>query len=280
MDVISNMVDAYKKDDPICIVNGDIEVRLARTKEEIAAGQKLRYQVFYEELGAIPSEITKREQRDFDDFDDICDHLLAFDNSKSGSERVIATYRLLREECVERHEDFYSSAEFDLTNLYSDHFRSLVGERQLLELGRSCVQINYRTNAIMQLMWRFIAHYVDRHKIAYLFGCASTAGTDLEKMKLALTYLYHNHQIPDEFTIPALAHMKQRMNYFEVDNYNKKQALRSLAPLIKGYLRLGCYIGDGVVVDKQFNSMDVFILLPIDRLESRYLSLFDDKNND
>jgi putative hemolysin len=264
-------------DDPICITSGDIEVRLARTTEEIEAGQALRYQVFFEELGANPSKDVKNESRDFDNFDDICDHLLAFDNSKTGTDKVIATYRLLREEVINGPEDFYSSCEFDLRNLYNDHFRNLMGDRQLLELGRSCVRIEYRTNAIMQLMWRFIAHYVDKHKIAYLFGCASIPGVDLEKLELPLTHLYYNYRTPDEYNIPAIKSMAEKMNYYGVDEYDKKAALRALAPLVKGYLRLGCYIGDGAVIDKIFNSIDVFVLLPIDRLESRYLSLFDDK---
>lgn len=277
---MSNIASIYQlplEDDPILIESGDIEVRLARTVEEIRAGQELRYKVFFEELGATPDDEVKKQTRDFDDFDDICDHLLAFDNSKEGPERVIATYRLLREEVISGPEEFYSSCEYDLTNLYNDHFRSLVGDRQLLELGRSCVKLEYRTNAIMQLMWRFIARYVDRHKIAYLFGCASIPGIDLKKIELPLTHLHHKYKTPAEYNIPALNGMAQNMNYFAEDDYDKKAALRALAPMIKGYLRLGCFIGDGAVIDEVFNSIDVFILLPIDRLESRYLSLFDDK---
>lgn len=263
-------------DDPIGIVSGDIEVRLARTSEEVRAGQKLRYQVFFEEMGAIPSGIVEKEARDFDDFDEVCDHLLAFDNSKSGPERVIATYRLLREEVIKKKEDFYSSTEFDLSNLYSDHFRSLMKNRQLLELGRSCVREEYRTNAVMHLMWKFIARYVDRYNIGYLFGCASLHGIDQEELRLPLTYLYHNHKTPAEFNVPAVKSMAQKMDYFTENDYSEKSARRALPPLVKGYLRIGCYIGDGAVIDKQFGTTDVFILLPIDRLESRYLSLWHD----
>lgn len=262
--------------DPISIVSGDIEVRLARTSEEVRAGQKLRYQVFFEEMNAIPSSIVEKEARDFDCFDDVCDHLLAFDNSKSGPERVVATYRLLREEIVDKKEDFYSSTEFDLSNLYNNYFRKLMDSRQLLELGRSCVREEYRTNAVMHLMWKFIARYVDRHNIGYLFGCASLQGIDQEKLQLPLTYLHHNHKTPTEFNVPAVRDMAEKMNYFAEDDYSKKDARRALAPLVKGYLRLGCYVGDGAVIDKQFGTTDVFILLPIDRLESRYLSLWHD----
>lgn len=276
MSEITNKIHMGNMQEPICVKSGDIEVRLAANSQEIAAGQRLRYQVFFEEMGAKPSDEVKEQARDFDDFDKVCDHLLAFDNSKSGDDKVVATYRLLREENVEKKEDFYSSSEFDLDNLYCDHFRSLMGDRQLLELGRSCVKYEYRSNAVMQLMWRFIARYVDRHKIAYLFGCASMPGTDQEEFKLPFSHLYHKYKTPEDYNIPAMPCLAQKMNYFSADNYDKKQALRSLAPIIKGYLRLGCYIGDGAVIDEQFDCTDVFILLPIDRLESRYLSLFDD----
>jgi len=276
MNIIASKYNIAQCDDPISVVSGDIEVRLARTEQEIKAGQELRYQVFFEELGAKPSDIVKKQARDFDDFDNICDHLLAFDNSKEGPDKVIATYRLLRENCLKKGQEFYSTCEFDLKNLYNDHFRDLLGDRQLLELGRSCVRYEYRTNAVMHLMWKFLARYVDRHKIAYLFGCASLHGTDQEQLKLPLSYLYNKHKTPSEYNIPAVKEIAQKMDYFKEGDYNSKQALRALAPMIKGYLRLGCYIGDGAVIDEQFGVTDVFILLPIDRLENRYLSLWDD----
>ncbi|MCC3862365.1 GNAT family N-acetyltransferase [Pseudemcibacter aquimaris] len=263
-------------DNPILVASGDIEVRLAQSHEEIIAGQKLRYKVFFEEMGARPSKEVAEQARDFDAFDDICDHLLAIDNSKSGDDRVVATYRLLREEKIDKKDDFYSTCEFDLDNLYSDHFRDLMGDRQLLELGRSCVKEDYRTNAVMHLMWKFIARYIDKHKIAYLFGCASLPGVDQKPLEAQLSYLYHYHKTPDAYNIPALADQRQKMNYFDKQDFEKRDARRGLAPLVKGYLNLGCYIGDGAVIDEQFGTTDVFILLPVDRLEKRYLSLFED----
>lgn len=264
------------EDDPIKVVSGDIEVRLALTNDEILAGQKLRYKVFFDEMGAKPSKIVASEKRDFDHFDEICDHLLAIDNSKTGDDRVIATYRLLREEKISGMEEFYSTCEFDLSNLYNDHFRKLMGDRQLLELGRSCVKEEYRTNAVMHLMWKFIARYIDKHKIAYLFGCASLPGVEQKPLEAQLSYLYHYHKTPDEYNIPAKVGQAQEMNYFAKDDFEKREARRELAPLVKGYLNLGCYIGDGAVIDEQFGTTDVFILLPIDRIEKRYLSLFED----
>lgn len=264
------------EENPILVVSGDIEVRLAQTNEEIIAGQRLRYKIFFEEMGAKPSKEVENQKRDFDDFDEICDHLLAIDNSKIGDDRVVATYRLLREEKISGKDEFYSTCEFDLENLYNDHFRALMGDRQLLELGRSCVKEEYRTNAVMHLMWKFIARYVNRHKIAYLFGCASLPGIEQTPLEEQLSYLYHYHRTPEDYNIPAKVDQTERMNYFAKEKFEKRAARRSLAPLVKGYLNLGCYIGDGAVIDMQFGTTDVFILLPVDRLEKRYLSLFED----
>jgi len=264
--------DSAKKD--VLISAGDIEVRLAATEEEVIAAQKLRYKVFYEEMQACASPEVARQKRDFDDFDLICDQLLAFDTTKSGEDSVIATYRLLREEKIDSVHDFYSFQEFDLSNMDNEHFRDLMAGRQLLELGRSCVRENYRSNNIIQLMWRAIVKYIVRHNVGCMFGCASLAGVIQGDLELPLSYLYHKYKTPDEFNIPALPERYQQMNYVEWEDMDRSKAKRQLAPLVRGYARLGCYIGDGAVVDEQFNTTDVLILLLTDRLRERGAHLF------
>ncbi|WP_321393378.1 GNAT family N-acetyltransferase [Emcibacter sp.] len=260
---------------PILVKSGVYEVRLARSDDEVAAAQALRYKVFFEEMKAIPTETMRTLARDFDDFDNVCDHLLAFDTSKTGPDSVIATYRLLREEKTGGIDDFYSAQEYDISNLFKPAFRDMLGDRQLLELGRSCVHADYRTNNVMQIMWRAIARYIDKHKIGYLFGCASLPGINPDEMKLQLSYLYNSHKTPEDFNIPAVDARYQKMDFMTAEEYDDRMARRALAPLVKGYLRLGCYIGDGAVVDEQFNTTDVFILLPVDSIQRRYLGLFD-----
>jgi len=252
-----------------------VEIRLATSEDEITAAQKLRYEVFYEEMQARPSPEMARLKQDFDDFDLICDHLLAFDTTKSGPDAVIATYRLLREEKVDGIRDFYSSQEFDLSNMDNDHFRSLMAGRQLLELGRSCVRAEYRTNNIIQFMWRAIVKYIVRHDIGCLFGCASLAGVIQGDLELPLSYLYHKYKTPDEFNMPAQPERYQQMNYFAWEDIDVSKAKRQLAPLVRGYARLGCYIGDGAVIDEQFNTTDVLILLLTDRLREKNPHMFD-----
>lgn len=263
------------KSEPIILTAGTIEIRIATSPAELAAAQKLRYKVFYEEMQACPSAQMAAEKRDFDNFDLICDQLLAFDTTKSGDEAVIATYRLLREEKINDIHGFYSFQEFDLSNMDNAIFREEMAGRQLLELGRSCVREEYRSNNIIQLMWRAIVRYIVRHNVGCLFGCASLEGVIQGDLELPLSYLHHKYKTPDEFNIPALPERAQKMNYYEGDDIDISKAKRQLAPLVRGYARLGCYIGDGAVIDEQFNTTDVFILLLVDRLRQTTPQLFE-----
>ncbi|MBL4893573.1 MAG: GNAT family N-acetyltransferase [Emcibacter sp.] len=276
MNIKSEKIGENLPKQAVMLTAGPIEVRLARTKEEIIAAQKLRYKVFYEEMEAIPSKEMAEQKRDFDDFDLICDQLLAFDTTKSGEDSVIATYRLLREEKIDSIHDFYSFQEFDLSNMDNAYFRDMMAGRQLLELGRSCVREEYRSNNIIQLMWRAIVKYIVHHNVGCLFGCASLAGVIQGDLELPLSYLHHKYKTPDAFNIPALKERYQKMDYVSWDDMDRSKAKRQLAPLVRGYARLGCYIGDGAVIDEQFNTTDVLILLLTDRLRERGAQLFED----
>lgn len=269
-------IKSNKEGNSLILKAGSIEVRVATSKAELEAAQRLRYKVFYEEMQAQANPEMAKQKRDFDDFDLICDQLLAFDTTKSGDDAVIATYRLLREEKIDNIQDFYSSSEFNLSNMNNDYFRKLMAGRQLLELGRSCVREEYRSNNIIHLMWRSIVRYIVRHNVGCLFGCASLAGVVQGDLELPLAYLHDKYKTPDAFNIPALPERYQKMDYFKGDDLDKIKAKRQLAPLVRGYARLGCYIGDGAVIDEQFNTTDVFILLLTDRLRETTPQLFED----
>jgi len=250
---------------------GALEVRCSRDDEEILAAQRLRYHIFYEEMDATPTAQMKRECRDMDAYDPVCDHLLVIDHSRPPADRVVGTYRMLRQEVAARHGGFYSAQEYDLSPLTGEGFKSHLGAGgQLLELGRSCVHKDYRSHATIALLWKGIAGYLHQHGIVYLFGCASLPGTDPEQLTLPLAYLYHEHRCPDEFLVRALPERFVPMNRLAREEIDVQEARRQLPPLIKGYLRLGCFIGDGAVVDYQFGTTDVLILLPVERVTKRY----------
>lgn len=255
---------ALAADRPAPIVAGALEVRLAETDAEIDAAQALRYRVFYDEMAAQPTPEMAAHKRDFDEFDGICDHLLVLDHSKGeGAKAVVGTYRLIRRPAAQRMGRFYSEAEYDIGVLKAM-------PREILELGRSCVDQAHRTRPTMQLLWRGIAAYVFHFDIALMFGCASLPGTDIKALAEPLSYLYHHHLAPPELRPRALPERYVDMAVVPPSAIDTRAALKALPPLIKGYLRLGGFVGDGAVVDTQFNTTDVCIVVKTDLVTEKY----------
>ncbi|MEZ5668428.1 MAG: GNAT family N-acyltransferase [Alphaproteobacteria bacterium] len=246
------------------IRSGHLLVRLAATEAEIEASQTLRYRVFYEEMAAQPSEAMRQHGRDFDTFDSICDHLLVVDADRGdGPEGVVGSYRLLRRETALAHGGFYSADEYDITPLQRY-------PEQILELGRSCVDAEYRSGPAMQLLWQGIAAYIIHHDVAVMFGCASLPGTRPEENAEVLSYLYHYHLAPPAVRPRALASRRVDMNFMPAEEVDQRRARANLPPLIKGYMRLGGCVGDGAVVDHQFNTTDVCIVVNTELVTDRY----------
>ncbi len=243
---------------------GNLGVRIATTAAERDAAQALRYRIFYEEMGATPDERARRLKRDIDVFDDVADHLLVIDHAvSSGPRGVVGTYRLVQNEGASRIGRFYTSDEYDISRITGFPGR-------LLELGRSCVDAAYRGRAVMQLLWRGVAAYVFLHRIDVMFGCASLPGTDPERLGNELTYLYHNHLAPPALRLRAVPERYIDMRRCDPACLDQKRAQLQLPPLIKGYLRLGGFIGDGAVIDTQFNTTDVAVVVKTDLITDKY----------
>jgi putative hemolysin len=243
---------------------GNLGLRLAETPAEMEAAQALRYRVFYDEMGARADAQTAAAGRDVDDFDAVADHLLVLDHDiGSGPEAVVGTYRLIRRPGADQLGRFYSAAEYDITPLLS-----FPGE--IMELGRSCVAGQYRTRGTLNLLWRGIAAYVFRHRIDVMFGCASLPGTALDTLALPLSYLYANHLAPPALRPRAVPERYVAMDRLTPARIDMRAALSALPPLIKGYLRLGGFVGDGAVIDEQFNTTDVCIVVKTDLITDKY----------
>ena len=259
---------------PVLAVSGALEVRLAETEHEIEQAQRLRYTVFYEEMSAIPSPRMRELRRDFDKYDDVCDHLLVVDreaHGEDGQPLVVATYRLTREKDAARAGGFYTASEYDLRAMLN----GLAQGTKYLELGRSCVLKSYRSRpGTMQLLWKGLLAYVARFDIDLMFGCASLPGTDVAEMALPLSYLHHFHPMPESLRVKARPELFVDMNRLPADQIEQREGIRSLPPLLKGYVRAGCCIGDGAVIDHQFGTTDVFIYFPMSGLDARYRSRF------
>ncbi len=237
----------------------DLIVKLADDDSEIEQSQALRYRVFYEEMGAHPTDEMTRLRRDFDDFDESCDHLLIIDPKRGDRKQgeVVGTYRMLRSQAG-REQKFYSAGEFNIAPL-------LALDEPVLELGRACVAPEYRSGAVLQLLWQGIVAYVRRHRIGLMFGCASFPGTDPAALSEPLSYLYHHHLAPPAIRVKALAHRYVDMQGTEVERIDRARVNAALPSMIRGYLRLGAFIGEGAVIDEQFNTIDVSVVLRAER---------------
>lgn len=243
---------------------GSLGVRIAVTAAEVDAVQALRYRVFYDEMGAKADAVATAARRDRDLYDAVADHLLVVDHAiGSGAEGIVGTYRLIQREAAAKLGRFYSADEYEITSIVNFPGR-------ILELGRSCVDAAYRSRVAMQLLWRGIAAYVFHYQIDLMFGCASLHGTDPDKLAADLTYLYYNHLAPPAVRPRALPHRYVDMRRMAPELLDPKRVQAQLPPLIKGYLRLGGFVGDGAVIDRQFNTTDVAVVVKTDLVTDKY----------
>lgn len=260
----------------------NLEVRLAASAQDVDLAQDLRYRVFYDEMGAKATPDMRARQRDFDRYDDHCDHLLVIDHASKHANPVIGTYRLIRRGAAQQCGGFYSASEYDISPI-------LGYPGEILELGRSCIAPEYRTGTVMQILWRGISAYIFRYDIALLFGCASLPGTDPQALAVPLSYLYYHHlappglrprTLPDKYVDMRLL---PREAFDPDDAFNSmkldpRSGSNSLPPLIKGYIRVGGFVGDGAYIDHQFNTTDVCVIVKTELITNRYLRHYERSN--
>ncbi len=245
----------------------DFEVTLARGAADIRAAQRLRYRVFVQELGGGGLMVDSDAGIEADRFDEWFDHLLLRDrNLPDGpDDQVIGVYRLLRADQAADAGQFYSEDEYDLSVLRASG-------RNLLELGRSCVDARYRGGPALLHLWQALAGYVKDHGAEVLFGVASFHGTDTDALAAPLSLLHHRHSAPAELSARSLRY--QPMNLITPEALDRRAAMLQVPPLIKAYLRLGGYVGDGAFIDTKFNTTDVCLILDTARLGSLHRALY------
>ncbi len=251
------------------VVDNDLEIRLARSEADLLAAQRLRYRVFIEELGGDGEFVDHARRLERDALDAHADHLVLVDRRRpeTGLEHVVGAYRLLPPAAAARAGRYYSQAEFDLTPL-----RAL--GREMLELGRSCLDSAYRGGLGLYLLWNGVAEYVQRHRIDLLFGVASFHGTDPGPLAPALSFLHHRHLAPPQMRPRALGPHFQTMDLVAAEELDRRAALAAIPPLIKAYLRIGGVVGEGAFVDRDFNTTDVCLVLDTRRMTPRQRALY------
>ncbi|MEO0916890.1 MAG: GNAT family N-acyltransferase [Pseudomonadota bacterium] len=240
---------------------GYLQVRLAETEVDLKSAERLRYEVFVEELGANGPLVDHQGRFERDAFDPFYDHLVLVDTRRSPDAltHVVGVYRLLSGEDAATCGRFYSEDEYDLTLLKQSG-------RSLLELGRSCLAPDHRGGLGLHLLWSALADYVRARNIEVLFGVASLHGTDLDKLALPLSHLHHTFLAPPDLRLRAKADFYQPMDLIPPARIDRVAAMRAVPSLIKSYLRLGGFVGDGAFVDHAFNTTDVCLVMDTARM--------------
>jgi L-ornithine Nalpha-acyltransferase len=247
-------------------------LKLANTRAEIEAAQNCRYQVFYEELGAHPIGQMAALKRDYDDFDPVCDHLLVLDTNKQGAAQVVGTYRMLRHSVAANAGiGLYTETEFDLSLLKA---KAASENADIIEFSRSCVLPDYRGRLVINLLWKGIAAYVLHYGIKYITGVPSFQGTNLASIMPQMAYLQHNYLASADIRPVALPNQYQPIIPFDPTTMDTKAIIKNLPPLIKGYLRSGAVFGQGCVVDAQFNTIDMCMVLDFAQVNEKHLQYY------
>ncbi|NNF90072.1 MAG: GNAT family N-acetyltransferase [Boseongicola sp.] len=241
-----------------------LTVRLAETERDRLSAERLRYRVFVEELGGDGPLVDHEERLERDRFDRFCEHLVLVDKRRGAGQldHVVGVYRLMTGAGAAAGEGFYSAGEYDLERLHATG-------RQLLELGRSCVHPDYRDGLALMRLWTGLGAFVQRTGAEILFGVASFHGTDVDPLAMPLSHLHHAHLAPEHLRVRAHADAFQRMDLMDPAAIDRVRAMRAVPPLIKSYLKLGGFVGEGAFVDRAFNTTDVCLVLDTARLSAR-----------
>ncbi|MCM8828962.1 MAG: GNAT family N-acetyltransferase [Candidatus Omnitrophica bacterium] len=252
----------FKPKIKIFIEKGNFIIKTVETARELENILRLRFKVFYQEIleknAVLPSDV--------DIYDFICDHLVVFDKEK---QKYVGTYRLNLSSFSKK---FYSAQEFDINNI-------LRLPDIKLELGRACVDKEYRTGVIIGLLWRGLVEYIRASNARYLFGCSSVKTTDIKEASLLYLYLMKNHKAPDEllvtprknFRIPSFSEYAAGLKY---DSEQVAYVKKLMPPLLSFYIKAGAFICGEPALDKAFQCVDFFTLLDLNNLtkeiERRY----------
>ncbi|MDQ7069687.1 MAG: GNAT family N-acyltransferase [Rhodobacterales bacterium] len=246
-----------------------LEVKLATTDQEIQAAQRLRYEVFVTELGGGGAMVDHVNKLETDHYDRFYDHLILVNTEKDTTEDgyVVGVYRLLPGARTQPAHRFYSENEYHLEILKNSG-------RNLLELGRSCLHADYRGGMAMLLLWQGLSRYIFENKIEILFGVASFHGTDVTALAQPLSLLHQKFLAPPDLRVRAKQPNFESMNLVLPQDLDRPRAMVQLPALIKSYLRIGGFVGEGAYVDHMFNTIDICMVLDLARMSDHQRNLY------
>ena len=261
------------------ITAGSLYLKLAEDDAELKASQALRYKVFYQEMGAHETPGLIQDGREVEDKDPYCDHLLVIDGDAPASEAIVGTYRILRLKQAEAAGTcLYTETQFDIS-------KAKAVSHEIMELSRSCILEPYRSRNTINMLWTGIAAYVFHYKVRFMTGCASLWGIDPAEHADTLSYLYRNHLAAEEIRPTALpdtqtaAYLKALdLSNLPAPKISEREIVRNMPPLLRGYMRVGMKTGDAAVIDSQFNTIDVCILVDYEGVTQRYFDHYKRKD--
>ena len=233
--------------------SNQLEVRLALNNAEVFAAQKLRYRVFVAEFGARVSKEHESQLMERDKFDHYCDHLILIDKASKtclSESNIVGTMRLLDSRVADRSLGFYSATEYNLDTLTE-------GTEKSVEIGRACVDKNYRRSIAIHFLWLGLAEYIISRDITLMFGVASFHGTAVSPFGSALTLLKEKYSAPKNLNFRAKKVGYVDMSIIPLDFLDYKKAMDQMPSLLKAYLRMGAQVSDGAFIDTKFNTIDI-----------------------
>jgi L-ornithine Nalpha-acyltransferase len=240
------------------------DVGLVRDASEQAEALRLRYAVFVQELGGDGPLVDHHARIERDAFDPKARMLVLRDLARPLGAQVVGVYRLIQADGA-TDPGFYSAQEYDLAPL-------LRSGQRLLELGRSCLHPEYRGGSALYHFWQGLARHVCNEGIDILFGVASFHGTDVPTLTPSLSLLHHAHLAPPDLRVTSL--QPQQFVPLPETAIDRVAAVQAMPALIKAYLRLGGFVGDGVFVDHAFNTTDVCLVMETRRMNDRQRAIY------
>jgi len=224
---------------------GRFKARLAETDADVTACQQLRYLAFIETRGVS----GVGDQRDHDEFDETCSHLMVED-VRSG--QLVCCFRMMPLESGSEINRTYSAKFYDL-NALSTY------PGKMVEMGRFCVHPAWKDPAILRVAWSAMTRFVDDEDVELLIGCSSFHGIDAEDYADAFALLKEKHLAPKRW-LPQIKAPKvfQYASYFRFRRPNMKLALGRMPPLLRTYLVMGGWVSDHAVIDNELNTLHVF----------------------
>lgn len=238
---------------------GNFIVKLAESDHEKESAYRLRYN---ELLLCYNENNTNEDGKFIDQYDPVCDHLICYDVV---NQEVAGTYRLVMDEHIKDIGYFITETEYDISKLKSE---------RILELGRAVVKEEYRNGSVIKLLWRGLIKYANLHNIKYMFGTGSFHGSNPLDYDHALSYLYHNHLSPQDVRVQAREEARERIDLIPLEEIDFKKVRGQMPALIKGYIKIGATFGEDAFIDRPFNSIDVFVLLDVEKVNPAILKRF------